>query len=347
MEILKLFFGVREGRYAIQSMAPMKLEPADGHSHPFYKLKDGLFHAQGIINGLPNVGLFTEVLGQSIVPIVAQVPGEACLRCLGTGFFISCTGLLVTAAHVVADPIEREYGQAERLIGNKYVMRDIKIGIMIPVNSLFFQTKGFLFRAIDWSVIIAEDRQSILGPRKIDLRLTADVAVCQVEQLGPDRHYQPLSLVQKGMKGVGLGIGKTALAIGYGDMRDVDLSPAAPNVLTGDFGFDLYASHGPILERYPDNITIRQASAPGPCFTASLKLPGGMSGSPIFDHEGLYVHGVVSRSLQLDDGLAAHGYGCMLAPLLGLPLEAFEQKSVFDLLETAEHGMPKISAPDI
>lgn len=347
MEILKLFFGIREGRYGIQSMSPMKLEPADGHSGQFYKIKNDLFHAQGMVDDLPNIGLLTEVIGQSIVPIVAQIPGESCLRCLGTGFFISCTGLLVTAAHVVSDPIEREYGKIEKSDDQKYNMKNIKLGVMIPLNSVFYGDKFFIFRAIEWSVIIADDRSDIFGSRNIDIKLTADVAICQVESRAENAHYQPLSIVQKGMRGIGLDVGKTALALGYGDMQDVDLSPVAKNAIAGDFRFNLYASSGEILERFPDNITVREASAPGPCFTAAMKLSGGMSGSPIFDHEGLYVHGVVSRSLQLEDGLAPLGYGCMLAPLLALPLATLGQKSVFDLLESDEHGMPKIYASDI
>jgi hypothetical protein len=347
MEILKLFFGTREGRYVIQSMSSMKLEPADGHGGQFYKIKNDLFHAQGLIEGLPNIGLLTEVIGQSIVPIVAQIPGESCLRCLGTGFFISCTGLLITAAHVVSDPIEREYGHIEKSDDRKYYMKNVKLGVMMPLNSVFYQDQFFIFRAIDWSVIIAEDHSNVISSRNIDIKLTSDVAICQAEPRDKNSHYQPLSIVQKRMRGIGLSVGKTALALGYGDMQDVDLSPVAKNAIAGDFRFNLYASSGEILERFPDNITVREASAPGPCFTAAMKLPGGMSGSPIFDHEGLYVHGVVSRSLQLEDGLAPLGYGCMLAPLLALPLATLGQKSVFDLLESAEHGMPKISAPDI
>ena len=82
-------------------------------------------------------------------------------------------------------------------------------------------------------------------------------------------------------------------------------------------------------------------------YSAAMKFPGGMSGSPIFDDEGIYVHGVVSRGLEDKSGLASFGYGCMLAPSLALPLDAFEGKSIFDLLTEGEHGIANVSAPDI
>jgi hypothetical protein len=56
----------------------------------------------------------------------------------------------------------------------------------------------------------------------------------------------------------------------------------------------MHVSTGIILERFPDNLVKKQVPSPGPCFSASLRLPHGMSGAPIFDDEGVYAHGVVS-----------------------------------------------------
>lgn len=347
MEILKTFFGVSAGKFAIESGASIKLEPAKGYGSDFYKVKNGMFVGKGMIGGLPNFGLISEVMGQSVVPIVANVPGEDVLRCLGTGFLISCSGILVTAAHVVVDPIEREYGAPTEIAERKIYLRNIKLGIMLPVNSAFYGTKGFVFRKIEWSIILAERRENPLPIKDIDLKLSADIAICKVEKSPDDHPYQPLSIVQKGMRGAGLTVGKKARAVGYGDMKDVNLSPVNQKAMSGDFSFNLFASHGEILERFPDNIVTREASAPGPCFSAAMKLSAGMSGSPIFDDEGIYVHGVVSRGLEDESGLAPYGYGCMLAPSLALPLEVFDGKSVFDLLASGDHGITKISGPDI
>jgi len=347
MEIVKPIFAMIGGKFVIQDLLSLKLAPADGYGDDFYKVKRDIFLGSGFVGGLPNFGLITEVMGQSIVPVVANVPGENFLRCLGTGFFISCSGILATAAHVIADPIDREYGVPIQMTERKIYLKGIKMGVMLPVNSAFHGIKCYVYRAIEWSMFLAESRENPLPIKNIDLKLSADIAICKIES-SPDGHpYQPLSIVQKGMKGIGLTVGKKARAIGYGDMRDVDLSPAGPKTMAGDFRFDLFVSHGAILQRFPDNFTSKEASAPGPCFSAEMKLPGGMSGSPIFDDEGIYVHGVVSRGLEDESGLASYGYGCMLAPSLMLPLDVFEGRSVFDLLASGDHGITRITAPDI
>ena len=51
---------------------------------------------------------------QSIVPIVAWNDGGEEIRCIGTGFFISASGLLMTAAHVLRDPVDENYASTRR-----------------------------------------------------------------------------------------------------------------------------------------------------------------------------------------------------------------------------------------
>src|SRR4029077_5469071 len=113
-------------------------------------------------------------------------------------------------------------------------------------------------------------------------------------------------------------------------------------VRSGDFRFDLHVSRGEILERFPDNAANRDVSTPGACFSASLKLPGGMSGSPIFDDERIYVHGVVSKGLEDENGPTDLGYGSMLANALALPIKPLEGKSLLDLMTTGDHGIPRL-----
>ncbi|MDB5538553.1 MAG: hypothetical protein JWQ89_280 [Devosia sp.] len=81
--------------------------PAVGGQNELFQIQEDIFVAEPLI-----LGTVCWALGQSIVPMVALEPGEnPRMRCLGTGFFISCSGLLVTAAHVITDPIERGYGR--------------------------------------------------------------------------------------------------------------------------------------------------------------------------------------------------------------------------------------------
>lgn len=70
-----------------------------------------------------------------------------------------------------------------------------------------------------------------------------------------------------------------------------------------------------------------------------------MSGSPIFDDERIYVHGVVSRGWEGEDGLKDFGFGSMLAPSMDLPIKLMKGKNLIELLDSSEEGMPTLSVP--
>jgi Trypsin-like peptidase domain len=348
MAVLRTLFSRRgDGVWAIQHLLSVPLDPVDGGSDDFYRLRENFIGSQ------PNfMSTIHTVMGQTIVPIVAMVPGENVVRCLGTGFFVSCSGLLVTAAHVIADPIERKYGGIRKIGDLNRFTGDLNLGVMIRTNPLF-QRQGYIFRPIEWAGFLAEHTESPLPFKDATLKLNSDTAICVVTPLGEGIPYQPLTVVQPGIRGIGLDVGKRATAVGCGDMENVEISrvegaaQGSERAIEGDFRFNLYVSKGKILERFPDNATTRQASTPGACFSASLKLPAGMSGSPIFDDEGIYVHGVVSKGLEDAKGPTNHGYGSMLSSSLGVPIEHFGQKSLLELMKDVKHGIPKIGAPGI
>ena len=320
-------------------MFGLTLKPRGGADEEFFAIHDELVIVQPT-----TFGTTTQFLRQSIVPVVAHVQGEDLLRCLGTGFFISCSGLLVTAAHVVTDPIERCYGGLREHDDMTWRGEDLKLGILLPTHTPQ-GNPGFAFRPMEWASFLARRSGNPLPIATLDLKLTSDTALCKVSPIAPDVPYQPLAIVQSGLVGVGMGIGKRAVAVGYGAMQDVILSRDTNGDLAGDFAFDLHASTGNIVERFPDNLVKREASAPGACFAASLRLPAGMSGSPIFDHEGVYVHGVVSMGLVAADGVAPLGYGSMLDHSWHVPIRAMENKTLGELHSELEHGFAKLSGP--
>jgi hypothetical protein len=341
VEILKTIFGKKHrGVWAIQNLAVVPLKPDKGQDANFYAVQEDLFTIQ------PDyIGTIRSTLGQSIVPIVALAPGENLMRCLGTGFFISCTGLLVTAAHVVADPLERCYGEVREIDEWTWSMDRLGLGVMIRTNPIF-QPDGYLFRPIEWASFLGIRSEHPLPIRGVDLRLTSDTAICKVAPLADGIPYQPLSIIQPGIRGVGLVVGKEATAVGYAGMQNVELLPEENRIRPGDFHFTLHVSRGRVLERFPDNAVDRQASTPGACFSASLKLPGGMSGSPIFDDERIYVHGVVSKGLEDATGPSDFGYGSMLASSLTLPIRPLAGRSLLDLMRSTDEGIPQLRIPD-
>lgn len=343
LEILKTLFGKsQDGRWAIVALKSIPLTPRDGRQeNGLFLIEDDLVVAQPAF-----VGTIRSLLGQSVVPIVAHIPGEHVLRCLGTGFFVSCSGLLVTAAHVITDPIERQYGSVKELDNRTWSPGNLTLGVMLPLNPVF-QGSGYVFREIEWATFLAERAEYPLPIAGVNLKLTSDIAICKVSALGEGVPHQPLAIVQPGLVGTGMAAGKAATAIGYGGMRDVELKEESDRVISGDFVFDLYASIGVILERFPDNGAKRRVPAPGACFSATLQLPAGMSGSPIFDDEGIYVHGVVSKGWIEASGPARFGYGSMLTPSFGVPIAPMGNKTLRELHSAEEHGFPKFSGPGI
>lgn len=340
LELLKLHFGKsKDGRWEIAAMTGIPLKTSEDTDEAFFAIRDDLLVAQPAL-----AGTIRFVLGQSIVPIVTHVQGESVLRCLGTGFFVSCTGLLITAAHVITDPIERQYGGIKELDELTWHARDLHIGVIIPLNPMF-QGDGYIFRPIEWATFLSERADHPLPIAGVDLKLKSDIAICKVAPIAQDIPHQPLTIVQPGMAGTGMAVGKKAIAVGYGQMRDVELTRESDGVISGDFSFALHASTGVILERFPDNFTEPRVPTPGPCFSAQLRLPGGMSGSPIFDDEGIYVHGVVSKGWVDEGGVASFGYGSMLAHSLHLPIKPLGGRSLLKLHKSEEHGFPKLSGP--
>lgn len=329
------------GTWSITTLQGLKIAPKKGARPNFYEVDDEMVIIQ------PNsFGPTSYFLAQSIVPIVAQVRGENTLRCLGTGFFVSCSGLLITAAHVVSDPIERGYGRVREDADQTFRGEDLTLGVMLPLNP-FIHGKAFMFRPIEWATFLASPTEQPFPAAKQDLKLNSDTAICKVAPIAEGIPFQPLAIVQSGLVGGGMAVGRAATAIGYGSMQDVELAQEAGTQISGDFHFNLHVSTGSILERFPDNATSREVRTPGACFSAELELPGGMSGSPIFDHEGVYVHGVVSSGLIVESGIAPHGYGSMLAHSMHVPIRAMDGRTLSQLHQELAHGFTKLQGPDI
>jgi hypothetical protein len=107
------------------------------------------------------------------------VPKFAPLLNIGTAFFISCSGLLITAAHVITDPIDRRYGNARE--GDDHVIetQGLAFGVLVPSNPLF-QVPGFGFYPFEWSMLMAQPRDVPFSFRGVDVKITYDIAICKV-----------------------------------------------------------------------------------------------------------------------------------------------------------------------
>jgi hypothetical protein len=286
----------------------------------------------------PIADTIRSVMGESIVPVVAMLPDENKVRCIGTAFFISCTGLLITAAHVITDPIDRNYGQVKESDDLTLRAHKLNFGVLVPNNPLF-QIPGYSFFPFEWSLFLADRRPIPLRFRGLDLKLTSDIAICKVPMRPGNYPHQPLTMVQSGVIGTGMRVGSDAYVLGYAGMADfeVELNPAGQ--ITARKKFHLHGSTGKIIEFFPDNFETPVVPTPGPCFSFSAKIPAGMSGGPIFDREGIYVHGVISKGWENESGQENFSFGSMLRPSMGLPISYMNGLSLDDLQKQGKEGI--------
>ena len=243
----------------------------------FFAVRDDI-----IITQTPPIGgTIRSILGESIVPVVAVANGEKRVRCIGTAFFISCSGLLITAAHVITDPIDRRYGNVREADDQIIQTQGLAFGVLLPNNPLF-QAPGFAFYPFEWSMLMAQHRDMPFSFNGVDVKITYDIAICKVPaRTNTNYPHQPLTLVQSGLIGVGMRVGSVAHALGYAGMSDFEIDVnAAGQIVLAPPKFNLHGSVGKIIEFFPDNLTKRDVSTPGPCFSFGAKIPGGIERWP-------------------------------------------------------------------
>ena len=139
-------------------------------------------------------GLTEFLIRQSIVPIVAWTDGDRGMRCIGTGFFISASGLLLTAAHVIRDPIDDQYANYTKIGDNAFKFdKSLHMGVLLPANPAMKTSPPEVFNLPD-DIRVANSfiapiewaqhwGQEVVGPlfhMKPEYKLDLDIAVCKV-----------------------------------------------------------------------------------------------------------------------------------------------------------------------
>src|ERR1700685_2808704 len=102
------------GVWCIYDIKGIDLKPREGFKKDYFKIENEvnlLTQRPGHImdNLFASFGTTEFLVRQSIVPVAAWNEGDEKIRCIGTGFFISASGLLMTAAHVLRDPVDEKY----------------------------------------------------------------------------------------------------------------------------------------------------------------------------------------------------------------------------------------------
>jgi Trypsin-like peptidase domain len=331
------------GVWTVHDFKGIDLNPEEGFEPDYFKIKDEMIlltqqPGPVITDFFATFGHTEFLVRQSIVPIVAWNEGDRGMRCIGTGFFISASGLLMTAAHVVRDPIDDEYADFTK-IGERAFKFDksLHMGVMLPANPAMrsaprevfngpdqIRTADSFIAPIEWAMHWGHEEVGPLFHMKPEYKLDLDVAVCKVTENQVGGSYQPLNIGQHDLR-----IGDRAVAIGYAEMENIKFGGAV-------YRPSLIVSVGSVTNIYPDNITRKETTTPGPCFEFEAKIPGKMSGAPIHVGSGIVTKGVVSRSWQ-DERRASGG---LIAPMMGLGLA--NGKSLIQIMQEGRDGMAQI-----
>ena len=332
--------------WASYDLKGIDLKPREGFTNDYFKIENEMnlmTQSPGpIMNNLfATFGTTEFLVRQSIVPVVAWNDGDEEMRCIGTGFFISASGLLLTAAHVIRDPVDENYTSLTQVDERSSKFdNSLHFGVLLPANpamkgapflkpSPIQETKWFMC-PFEWAQHWGKDVESPLLHKKPDFKLDLDIAVCKVKEqtfIGP---YQPLNIGLYNLK-----LNDRAVAIGYPKMRNIRFGG-------DDYQPELVISVGSVTAIHPDNVTEKKNSTDGPNFEFNAKIPGKMSGSPILVGGGIITKGVVSRSLGSNEN---HASGCLIASMMDLPL--IDEKSLLDLMKDGNHGIAQFIGGDL
>ncbi|MBL8596657.1 MAG: trypsin-like peptidase domain-containing protein [Devosia sp.] len=350
IEILKTIWQRgKGGAWSGHDLQTISLKPRPGFSTDYFKIQDEMnlmtqSPGQVMDSFFSTFGMTEFLLRQSIVPIIAWNTGDRRGRCIVTGFFISASGLLMTAAHVIRDPVDEGYANVSPLGPGVYKLSDdLHFGVMIPANPAMRNAPPSIFQLpselrdarwfmcpFEWAKHWGADVESPLLHEPPQFRLQTDIAICKVREsplLGP---YQPLNIGRHR-----LNMGDRAAAIGYAEMLDIAFDG------TNEYQPELVVSVGSVTAVHDDNVKEKSNATPGPNFEFNARIPGRMSGSPILVGSGILTKGVVSRSWQNDN----HASGCLVASVMDLPL--IHDQTLVDLMKNGKEGIVHLVGGDL
>src|SRR5579862_4408263 len=129
------------GRWGITDLKGLDLTPKIGGEADYFALEGEIQlmtprPSANLHEMFASFGTTDFLMKQSILPVVAWKNGDAAIRCIGTASIISCSGYVITAAHVIMDPYDSGYGASKD--GSQLRLHDgFNFGVFIPINPAY------------------------------------------------------------------------------------------------------------------------------------------------------------------------------------------------------------------
>src|SRR5579871_1451606 len=340
INILKsLWSKLPSGLWGVTDLKSLKLEPKSGYDDDYFAFESVVelmttTPSRNVHAAFASFGTTHFLMQQSVLPVVAWNEGDTFIRCIGTASVVSCSGYLITAAHVLMDPFDSGYGATRR--GAQLCLDDaLNFGVFIPISPAY-GVRGIRFFPFEKFWLWGTWRESPLIGEKDRFEYLIDIAVCKIAEMPHGAAHQPFGLSLNPFVP-----GEAAYALGYAEMNDIPLGKRDDgSIKFGDFAMDIYVSIGEAMQVFPQNHLERNIPTPGPCFDFKAKIPGKMSGAPIFGAKGAVIRGVVSRSFSGE----RHAFGAMLGPAMHLSLQESQgdDKTLRTLMESGSEGIAQV-----
>lgn len=237
-------------------------------------------------------------LRKQILPILTVDKADGYLTGLGTAFLVDPFGTFVTAEHVLKDHFESPEARETAVAAALYGM-GLVYGTVGMRSEYFAPVRG----AMMWRSVKPE-AHPLIGS-KSPPRMVADVMRFHVDSSrvpGP-QEAPPLPIRLSGRRP---SIGDRVMAIGYPELTC--LRHESPEKLMR-YTERMYGAVGTITGLLPEG---RGTTYPWPLIEVEAHWRSGMSGGPVINEAGEVI-GLVSFSLEPDDGLPGVGYATDLA----------------------------------
>src|SRR6185312_7358644 len=247
-------------------------------------------------SGFPQIGHHVQ---ESVLPLLT-ISGAALVG-IGTGFTVTPNGLIVTAAHVIAEALTHGIPKVRPDGGFDY---ELQFYALYLTNRQDKETGHYI--------------GGVLPISKVWHITELDIGFCRLgSPYGPNGWMPTFPVFRLSAKLPA--IGNKVLGCGYYQMKGNVGDLKEGSKIEVHYSQQTAYTTGDVVEIHP--LKRDSAMLKFPCFRTDARFDPGMSGGPVLNEEG-NVCGVICSSLPGDESNPGHvSYASLIWPALGTPIE--------------------------